>query len=317
MNDRRPTVEDVARSALAAVDSEVALILAEQFVSERYANIAARTPLRALHQLAEVLVPAVLTAGTVTVAAGSDRVIGDATAAAAWAADDLTGRMLQLQTAWYRIASVVGTELKLTTPTVDPAITAGGYRIVQREFALAPDARTLGDFINTPRRLRLRKMSRADLDYFAPARQHVSYGPTVVVDTGMDAAGRRLVEFYPSPPTPTLVRYDYWQTPPRLELTDAIPGSVDLHMLKEGVLIDLYRHLAARALKTGDANAAGFWRNEARAQETRWEQYVNQALLNDRGLDDVETRLRSSWGAPYGLDPMTAYDEIWSRGLRP
>ena len=76
-------------------------------------------------------------------------------------------------------------------------------------------------------------------------------------------------------------------------------------------------NLSARAAKAGDYNGAGYWRNESRAQETRWEQYVNQALLNDRGLDDVEMRLRSSLGSRHGLDIVGAYDELFARGARP
>lgn len=316
MHDSRPTVEDVARAALAAADTEVALILAEQWVTERYANIASRTPLRALHRTAELIVPAVVSAGAATVTAGAETVTGDATAQAAWSSD-LVGRYIQLKTAWYRIAGVTSDVLQLEAPYAEDAVTAGSYRIVQRFHAVKDDVRTFGDFTLAQRRLGIRWMSAADLHYFAPYRTHLSFGPTVVVDHGLNAANVREVELYPYPQTAMQVSYDYWAHPPRLELTDPIPGSIDVHMLKEGVLIDLYRHLAARAVKTGDINAAGFWRNESRAQETRWEQFVNQALLNDRGKDDVETRMRSTLGGRHGLDIQTARDELWARGLHP
>jgi hypothetical protein len=316
VNDSRPTVEDCARAALAACDSDVALILAEQWVSERYANLAARTPLRTLHKIAAVTVPGIVSEGTVTVEEGSQDVTGDATAIVAWG-NAIVGRLIQLHTAWYVIESLAGGVLRLATPYVEDAVTAGSYRIVQRYVALADDARTLGDFVLEQRHARLRKLSQADLDYWAPNRQHFSYGPTMVVDSGVNASNQRLMEFYPYPQTAMQVRYDYWAAPPRLELTDPIPGAVDLHVLKEGVMIDVMRHHASRAMKAGDVNAAGYWRNEARAQETAWEDHVKMALLNDRGIDDVEMRMRSSQGSGHGLDIMSAYDELWARGSRP
>jgi len=316
MNASRPTCEDVARAAGAALNIDVAIILQEQWVSERYANIASRTTLRALHRTAELTVPALVSAGTVSILNGSDIVTGDATAVAAWDAT-LVGRFLQLQTAWYEIAGVVNQTLELVGTYTEDDVTVGSYRIVQRYFPLADDARTLGDFVLSQRRLRIGKMSLADLDYVAPYRQHFGYGPVTVVDFGSDAQGRKVVELYPYPQTAQQVRYDYWAHPPRLELTDPIPGSVDLHMLKEGVLIDCMRFLAARAMQAGDAAGAGFWRNESRAQETRWEDFVKQAILNDRGLDDIETRMRSSLGPISGTDILTSFDEIWARGQRP
>ncbi len=316
MQGSRPTCEDVARAALAAVNSDAGIILAEQWVNERYANLAARTTLRALHKTAELIVPAVISIGTVTIASGAGVVTGDATAIAAWGTE-LVGRYIQLHTAWYEIAGVVNGTLELAGTYSEDTVTATSYRIVQRFFTLADDARTLGNFVPSQRRMPLRKMSQGDLDSFAPYRQHLGFGPLAVIDFGVDASRRRIVELYPYSTTPQQVRYDYWAHPPRLELTDEIPGAVDLHMLKEGVLIDCFRFLAAKAMQSGDANGAAYWRNESRAQENRWEQYVNQALLNDRGTDDLETRLRSSQSGMHGMDIMTAYDELWARGTRP
>jgi hypothetical protein len=316
MNASRATVEDVARAAGAALNIDVAIILQEQWVSERYANIASRTTLRALHRTAELTVPALVSAGTVSIGNGGTIITGDATAVAAWGAA-VIGRFIQLHTAWYEIAGAINDTLELVGTYTEDDVTDGSYRIVQRYFTLADDTRTLGDFVLSQRRLRIGKLSLADLDYLAPYRQHYGYGPVAVVDFGSDAQGRKVVELYPYPQTMQQVRYDYWAHPPRLELTDSIPGSVDLHALKEGVLIDCMRFLAARAMQAGDAAGAGFWRNESRAQETRWEGFVNQALLNDRGLDDLETRMRSSMGPVSGTDILTSFDEIWSRGQRP
>lgn len=313
--ETRPVVEDVARAALAAVDSDIALILVAQFVGERYADLAARTPLRALHRVGTLRVPGVVTAGTITVTRDATTVAGDATAAAAWSAEpeSVVGRFFQAQTAWYRILSVTPGALRIE-PFAEDSVATGGYRIVPRYHCLPPDVRTLGTFTHASRRRELRAIGLADLDAHAPGRSYTASGPEVVVDLGVSAAQERIVELYPYAPTSTLVRFDYWAEPPRLTLTDPLPGAVDVHMLKEGVLVDIYRHMAARAAKGGDFNGAGYWRNEARAQETRWEGYVAQALLNDRGLDDVETRLRSSQGVSVGRDITTAHDEIWARG---
>lgn len=310
----RPTCEDVARAAGAALNIDVAIILQEQWVTERYAFLAARTPLRALHREAAVTIPAALTTGTLAITLGSRAVTGDAAAVAAWGAEPLVGRYLGVGNAWYAIAAAEGAVLQLASPVVDPTAAAATYQIVARTVALAEDARTLGAFHHPQRRRTLVRVSRADLDQAAPTRRYLAFGPTVVADFGVDGAGRRLVEFYPYQTTPQQIRYDYWAAPPRLQLDDPIPAPCDLHQLKEGVLIDCMRFLAAKAAQAGDYPGAAFWRNEARAQETRWETLLDQAILNDRGLDDVETRLRSTrWGG-VGFEIRTAFDEIAARG---
>src|SRR3990170_1068334 len=122
-DDRRPTVEDAARAALAAVDSQAGIIVAAQWVSERYQALASRTALRHLRRVGTVTVPAAVTAGTVEVTHGSPIVEGDPTAVAAWSVA-MVGRQFQVDHVWYGVQSVelgrepdlVQSRLTLNTP---------------------------------------------------------------------------------------------------------------------------------------------------------------------------------------------------------
>src|SRR5574342_657523 len=96
------TVEQVAREVLAAIDTQAGHLLAVQWVAERYRRLASRTRFRHLRRLGEVILPAAITAGTITTTQGSTTVTGDATAQAAWS-NALVDRMLRASVAWYRI----------------------------------------------------------------------------------------------------------------------------------------------------------------------------------------------------------------------
>src|SRR5689334_14715466 len=96
------TVEEVARAALGAVDTAAGYILACQWVAERYSTLCSRTRFKHLRQVFEVVVPANISAGTVTTVVGSRQVVGDATASAAWT-DALVGRHLRVFSTWYEI----------------------------------------------------------------------------------------------------------------------------------------------------------------------------------------------------------------------
>src|SRR3990172_5468700 len=98
------TAGEVARSALADLgDDSAGLLNVLRWVGERYSQLANRR-LKQLRQIGEVVIPAAVSAGTITIARGDERIVGDATAKAAWSSA-LAGRFFRTRGAWYEIAS--------------------------------------------------------------------------------------------------------------------------------------------------------------------------------------------------------------------
>lgn len=321
MNDSRPTVEDVVRAACAALDSKDGIVLGEQWCSERIADVASRTALGQLRAIGAVRIPAVVTAGTIDATLGSTAVTGDSTAVAAWS-PDMVGRYFSTTGGvWYEIAGVEITSatvatLRLAVPFAETTVADGAYRVVARHVALVP-ARRLGEFVHLGRGVQLDMSTQADMAMYNPERQYWTGGPLCVIDVGTDEDGNRVVEFYPYSQDPEIVQYVYWKPPPLLQMTDHIPPYMDLYALKQGVMIDVYRYLASRAARQNQFEAAAYYRNEMRAQETKWEQYVLQILSQDRGLEDAHFRVQSSLGLHSGGDIMTARQHVastWSWG---
>src|SRR5438477_7041980 len=99
------SVEDVARSVLQAVSSDAGFLIATQWVSDRYLQLAARTQFRSLRTFGEVNVPAPITAGLATFTRDSNVVTGNSTARAAWS-NAVNGRSIRGSVVWYEIEGV-------------------------------------------------------------------------------------------------------------------------------------------------------------------------------------------------------------------
>src|SRR5690349_9372920 len=124
-----PRVEEVARSALAAVDTDAHVELACLWLNERIQEAAAYGKFRFLRLTRSITWPAVVQTGSVTIAQGDTKVTGDNTAAALWN-QNLKGRMFQTKNVWYRIAQVDPGVLQLETPFSEASVSVGSYKIV-------------------------------------------------------------------------------------------------------------------------------------------------------------------------------------------
>src|SRR5882724_5153904 len=94
------SVEEVARAVLGALATDAGHVLVAQWVVERYTELVSKVRYRHLRQIGEVIVPATINAGTVTLTQGSQVVTPDAIALAAWSAlplTDLIGRSFRAQ----------------------------------------------------------------------------------------------------------------------------------------------------------------------------------------------------------------------------
>lgn len=312
------TVDSVARAALNAINSDVGLVRAVKFTSYRYRELTNDGKLRALRKLGELVIPAVVDTGTVDCTRDSNVVTGNAAAQAVWTTA-LIGRYFRASNAWYKVANVVGGELRLESTFSETAVDDGAYKIVQRFAALPPEVRYLGTFVHTRLRNKLQLQTAHEMDWNFPDRILSSNaGPQVVVDFGRDDSGDRVVEIYPYSETSEILHYTYWERSPDLEIGDLLPYSVDEYALKEGVLIDLMRYEASKAARSGKVDEASFWRNDYRAQETQWRKIRQDLLKADKGIDDMTFILRHA-GLDVASDGVirTAREEIWARGSRP
>lgn len=320
------TVDDVAYSALAALDTDAGISRAIRWTSERLQELHTKLKLRSLREVGALSLPAAISAGTASATRDSTTVTGDATAQAAWT-DELIDRHIRFtgRNEWYRIVSVVrtssSTALRLEAPFADDDVSSGAYTIAKRYHALDPRVRFLGKFVYMRLRRELTQTSLTELNVDQPDRLFTnSSGPQYVTELGVGQDGRRIVELYPYNSTSEIVHYTFWPIIPQLAPGDTLPTSIDPYVLKQGVLVDLMRYEMSRALNTGEIQKAEVWRNDYRAQNTTWMKALDDAQRADKGLDDITLILRSS---TFGFDPSrrfrndSARSEIYFRGDRP
>lgn len=315
------TVDDAARQALAEVDTDAGFLRAVGWASDRYREITNRSRFRALRRVGELRLPPKLSTGTVTVTRDFNIVTGNAAATATWT-DDLAGRYIRTNQGrgWQRIAAMVGTDLRLETPWGDDTQSGASYEIVKRFHDVDPRARHLGKFVWMRFGRDLENITLTEMDIRFPDRLTVAAGgPLYVTEIGMNEAGTRQVEVYPYVSTESeVLHYVFWPHSPRLRPGDNLPEPIDPYILREGVLVDIYRWEAAKALRTGGSDAAAIWGNWAARQTTLWNQAIRDAGKADKGFDDVTLILRSgsSRSTAFGYNN-TAQTEIYIRGNRP
>lgn len=311
-------VSDVARAILSSVASDGGELLVNQWVMKRYGELASRIRFRHLRVLGEVIVPAVITTGTMTVTRGSKTVTGNAAAIATWSSD-LVGRYFQTSTNWYRIAGFLpDSTLQLTSEFAEDDVSAGTYRIVARVIPLGDRIRYVTAMALVRRRWIIEIISADRLAMNEPQRQYATSGPTVAAEQGVDEAGRKLFEFYPYSEDTELVQFVGYNSPDLDEqLGDAIlPDVLEVHHLESGTMIDVFRQKMVTAASAGKIEEAALWRNEYRAQETSWRRVIEEVAQVEKGTDDVGFLVRRLGIQTFG-DIKTARQEIFARGARP
>ena len=313
------TLESCARQVVAAIDTDAGYLLAAQWVNNRFAQIATRVRLRSLRGVGLVTVPAPIIAGTATFTRDSVYVTGDATATAAWTTDLANGFWIRTRNVWYEILDLeviagVG-RLTLAAPFGEDSI-AGAYTIYQRFVPLRSDVQSLGkSFLNLRRRTPIDYRTMEEVNLMDPSRRFVrGWGPIVCCEAPLSPAGVRRVEFYPEPNTSETYGYMYWRKPTELALTDELPYFIPSYVLREGALIDLYRFMASKAANKGQVEVAGYWRNEARAQETKWDaDHWREAVMSDRAEDESTFILKHAGIEFNTYDITNAKDDILAR----
>lgn len=298
-------VDDVARAALSAVGSNAGVLFAIGWVSDRYRQLANRGRLKALRRIEQLVLPAAMSEGLVTITRGSTTVTGDADATTAWAAlgaDQLVGRYFRSSRNWYRVTNYDGaSSLSLHTEYTEPDVDEVAYKIVQRHTRLPKDTQYVGRFVHQRLWRPISTVSISEMDLMYPERLYVAdTGPECVAEIGDDEDGVRLVEFYPPPNNSDSVLFTYYARSPELRAGMTLPDDLDVEALKQGVLIDVFRFEMAKAIRENRVEQAAIWRNESRAQETVWEKRIEELLRKDRASDDITTILHTRGAPLYG-----------------
>lgn len=312
-------VDEIAQEALSAVSSDAGRIMVVSWVNSRYLELITKVRFRHTRRVGELHVPAPVTAGTVTLANGATIVTGDTDARAAWTElATVEGWYFRGSQVWYRVIGLTpDNDLQLASPYTETSLAAGSsYTLVQREHVLDLRARNPEFFVHMRQRYTFRPIAPEFLDTLAPNRPDTTSGPRYASIVGSGTDGGVKLELYPLSNQAETLHYVYRELPTQLRSTDTLPSVIDGYILKEGALIDVMRWEQAKAARTGQVDAAALWRNDARAQETRWRELINQAILQDRGSDDLTfvTQTVSGYGHAYEpRDITSAYDHTWLR----
>ena len=127
----------------------------------------------------------------------------------------------------------------------------------------------------------------------------------------------KLIEFYPALTDAEIIYYTYWEIPAVLTIKDELPPGIDAYALKEGALVDAMRRKSAIAADADKVEIAAFWRNEYRAQDTKWARIMLEIIASDRGQDDATFILGGIGRQRFTGDIKTASDHVFSIGNRP
>jgi hypothetical protein len=316
-----PKVEQVVRSALAAVETDAHVDIGILWCNERIQEAAAYGKFRFLRLTRSVLWPATVSQGTVSATRGETKVIPDVVAAAAWSPSFARKRVIQMGNSaiWYPIDQVTSDHLTLQSPFSEPSVTVTSYKIVQQVMAL-PDYRRV-DIVTLPRlrRAPLEIITRERLESLAPTRLFNAGGMRYVAPAGESEEGQLQIETYPYSSNPETILVTGYRIPKQLTNEDYLPGAIDQGILKDGILVDIYRYEHAKALRAGQGQVAMLWQQQLVAQEARWREARKLLALQDREIDDssIQVRIGGGYPAMVNSEIITAYDEIYSRGRRP
>jgi hypothetical protein len=312
------TVEEVVKDIQSIAPIDVSPMALAKWIDNRYKEIVSRVRFKHLRKTGELVLPALIDDGSVTITRGSTSLTGDGST---WETDigsgDQTHYYFRGSNAWYKIASVDGEEaITLASAFAEDSISGASYKIVKRTHALASDARWLGAFVIPRLAYRLNFVTREEFDISYPGRRISGVPLMVACEDGVDSNGYTQIEIYPPPSQTELVRYAYWSLPTSLTMGSTIPQVIDAYVIKEGAMIDVYRKAKFVEVEKGNVDAAGLYSNSEAKQRTIFDKYIKDAIRTQQGNDDLSFILQGYGGVRYNPSEIrTARDHIlanWS-----
>ena len=307
------TIEDIARHASSLMALRAPLPLVGQWVNFRIAEVAGQKRLAFYRRARELHTPATYTTGTATFTRNSRTVTGTGTT---WAQSTHAGWHIRGRTVWYRVESVPSaTEIRLESNFSEETQIGGSYVLARRFHPLPSDVQTINTrtFVHGRVTKTLESISQEELNLLYPSRHYGQGGlPDLVSETEPALDGSRQVEIFPYPATSELYYYVCYIKPLPLDLTALVPSFINPYTLVEGVKVDL---LFYEATHMTEVNQKQVLFNEHRRQATYWAGKMQEALLQEKGLDDsqflVEFLHERRGRRERAIT--TAYQDVWAR----
>lgn len=304
------TIEDIARHAKSLCKCEAPTPLVTQWVSKRISEVAGHKRLRSFRRFRELYIPPPYQTGTCTINRDSTAVTGQNTV---WT-NAFVGRYIRINVVYYKIASVdSATSLTLETAFGENSVATHSYVIVQRFHPLPLDVQTIAmKSVLHPRVVRpLIYVSLDEMNLLYPSRHFAAGGlPAHFTEVDPSPDGARQLEFFPYSSTSEIIYYLCWTRPPDYIQTDPLPPFIHPYALVEGTLVDIYGY---KASEYTDTTLAQLWMNKQDRQRVLWEGKIQEALLQESGLNDrqfivEQLQQRRAYGE---RDIITAYDQVW------
>ena len=128
-----PTVDELARDVLAALDTDAKAIAVAKWIDNRYKELVARVRFRHLRQIGELSLPSVYNTGTISATRGSASITGSSTQFVTdIGSGDQEYYQLRVNQTWYNISSVEGEEaLTLESAFAEDSVSTASYSIIQ------------------------------------------------------------------------------------------------------------------------------------------------------------------------------------------
>lgn len=318
------TIDALVHDVLGSVPTSVGAPIVIRWINNRYQELVSTIRFRNQRQVGALVLPAIVSTGTVSATRGSTTITPDVTAAAAWVTSPGVSTtheywFIRISTNWYRVSQIAafGATLTLASAFTEDDVTSGTYKLVKRYHPLASTARWFSSFNYERLRYELSVDSLLELDMYAPSRIIAGAPPVKVAQVGTDSNGAVMIEVYPPPENSETLSYFYWTLPTEFAFGDNLPSVIDPYVLKEGVMIDLYRYEKVAAIKAGNIEQAAVYANEEAKQRKVWEDRQKDAIRTSRATEDTTLILSMFRGAgPRQIDQKTAHDYVydnWSR----
>ena len=322
------TILDTATQIIAATASDAGVQLAVNWLNQRYREFASRARVNQNRHYGSVSYRAPVSSSSTlsaTTAAGSQTIIFSSALP-----QSVVGWQIRTNIQWYFIIAQSGDNLSVTidTPFNEQNPGSGeGFTIVERYLpAVDPNTRWISSVIHQRRRKRITYRTWEQFQSMYPGRTLVAAFPWAWTEaprfietldiSGIvgTQAGQKMFEVYPPSNIAETYTYVYWTIPQTFLITDTLPPEMDEYVLREGVLVDVYRYKMAQAIDRNNIEAAGFWRNEMRAQMTTWEKVIQEAMVTDalyHNMAAVEIDMFTDYGE-YAGDITNAHEWIMS-----
>lgn len=293
------TVQDVALQILAATASDAGVQLAVNWLNQRYAEFCAHARVHQNRHYGSIFYPAPVTTAntnaTATVTIGSPTVTLSAPITT-----PVVGWQIRIFIQWYFIVAQSSDGLTLTldtpfseAPLGDNPSTGLVITIVKRFLPVVdPNTRWVSSVIHQRRRKRLTYRPYDQFNAMYPGRTLVAaltwcwteatrYIETLDISPILGAQGQKFIEIYPPSNQQETYTYVYWTLPKTFAVTDVLPPEVDEYVLREGVLVDVYRYKAEQWAAKGNVEMAAYYGNREARQMTVWQQKIQEAQIAD------------------------------------